>query len=164
MVLEIQSRFKKSCMCSCTGFSTLCHTDVASETQEGRRSLCTCMPVCFSMYRCVCECGTCVCCIHKHTGLLAYACTKVKRGHFSLSLSVLISLRQKLAWWPPSPRDLLCLPPTALGLQAYMWPHLPSGSSDIQVVGSHICPASALTDWAIFLAQTGTSQFLPYSI
>lgn len=64
----------------------------------------------------------------------------------SLPLSVLIPLRQKLAWWLLSPRDLLCLPPTVLELQAYMWPHLTSGSSDIQMVGSHIYIASALTN------------------
>lgn len=78
-VLEIQSRFKKSCICSCTGFSMLCHTDVVSETQEGRRrSLCMCMFVCFSMYRCVCECGTCVSMVYTQTH--RFACLCMHRG------------------------------------------------------------------------------------
>ena len=130
--------------------------------EGGYVCVCLYVSVCIGVY--VSVVYVWVWCIHKHTGLLAYACTEVKRGHFNLSLSVLIPMRQKLVWWPPGPRDLLCLPLTALGFQAYMWPHLTSGSSDTQMVGSHICIASALTHWANFLAQTWTFQVLPYSI
>lgn len=160
-VLEIQSRFKKS---ACVGLQASPCSALQTLLLKLKRAeegvyVCACLyvSVCIGVY-------VWVWCIHKHIACLPMHAQRSKETTSSLSLSVLIPLRQKLAWWPPSPRHLLGLPATALGLQAHMWPHLTSDSSDIQMVSSQLSQASALIDWDTFLAHTWTFQFLPYPI